>query len=165
MHMPCSSFCCWETWLAFKSLARFSFGFDFPNPIPTWLNSFWVTCPSLHLSYASFLCLKCFKSILITHAVDCSESCGPKNHRITKVGKDPQDHPVLPFTHYQWFTLNHVPQHNVQTFLEHLWLSTTDRQIVTLFHSIFLLVVRVKFFVAKYTFSSVNFSYNCHGVT
>ena len=39
-----------------------------------------------------------------------------QNHRITKIGKDPQDHPVQPFTHHQWFSLNHVPQHNVQTF-------------------------------------------------
>ena len=43
-----------------------------------------------------------------------------RNHRITKVGKDPQDHPVQPSTHHQWFSLNHVPQHNIQTFLEHL---------------------------------------------
>ena len=33
-----------------------------------------------------------------------------KNHRIAKVGKDPQDHPVQPFAHHQGFLLNHVPQ-------------------------------------------------------
>ena len=27
-----------------------------------------------------------------------------QNHRITKVGKDPQDHPVQPSTHHQWFS-------------------------------------------------------------
>jgi len=27
-------------------------------------------------------------------------------HRITKVGKDPQDHPVQPSTHHQQFSLN-----------------------------------------------------------
>jgi len=41
------------------------------------------------------------------------------NHKIAKVGKDQQDHPVQPFTHHQWFSLNHVPQHNIQTLLEH----------------------------------------------
>ena len=41
-------------------------------------------------------------------------------HRITKVGKDPQDHPVQPSTPHQQFLLNHVPQHNVQMFLEYL---------------------------------------------
>ena len=41
-------------------------------------------------------------------------------HTITKVGKDPQDHPVQPSTHHQRFSLNHIPQHNIQTFLEHL---------------------------------------------
>jgi len=34
------------------------------------------------------------------------------------VGNDPQDHPLQPSTHHQWFSLNHVLQHNVQTFLE-----------------------------------------------
>ena len=43
-----------------------------------------------------------------------------QNHRITKVGKDPQDHPVQPSTHHQWFLLKHVPQHNIQTLFEHL---------------------------------------------
>jgi len=43
-----------------------------------------------------------------------------QNHRIAKVGEDPQDHPVQPFTHHQWFSLNHVPQHNIQMFFEHL---------------------------------------------
>ena len=42
-----------------------------------------------------------------------------QNHKIAKVGKDPQDHPVQPFTHHQWFSLNHVPQHNIQTLSEH----------------------------------------------
>jgi len=41
------------------------------------------------------------------------------NHRIAKVGKDPQDHPVQPFALHQWFPLNHVPQHNIQTLFEH----------------------------------------------
>ena len=41
-------------------------------------------------------------------------------HRIAKVGKDPQDHPVQPFARHQWFSLNHVPQHTIQMFLEHL---------------------------------------------
>ena len=41
------------------------------------------------------------------------------NHTIAKVGKDPQDHPVQPFAHHQWFPLNHVPQHNIQTLFEH----------------------------------------------
>ena len=43
-----------------------------------------------------------------------------RNHRIAKVGKAPQDHPVQPFTHHQWFLLKHVPQHNIQTLFEHL---------------------------------------------
>jgi len=42
------------------------------------------------------------------------------HHRITKVGKDLQDHPVQPSTHHQQFSLNHVPQQNAYTFLEHL---------------------------------------------
>jgi len=46
-----------------------------------------------------------------------SPSTRPQNHRITKVGKDPQDHPVQPFTHHQWFSLNHAPQCNAQTRL------------------------------------------------
>ena len=41
-----------------------------------------------------------------------------QNQTITKVGKDPQDHPVQPFTHHKWLLLNHVPQHDIQTFLE-----------------------------------------------
>ena len=41
------------------------------------------------------------------------------NHRIAKVGKDPEDHPVQPFTHHQWFSLNYVPQHNIQTLFKH----------------------------------------------
>jgi len=40
-------------------------------------------------------------------------------YRIAKVGKDPQDHPVQPFALHQWFSLNHVPQHNIQTLFEH----------------------------------------------
>jgi len=28
-----------------------------------------------------------------------------ENHRITTVGKDPQDHPVQPSTHHQYFSL------------------------------------------------------------
>ena len=40
-------------------------------------------------------------------------------HGIAKVGKDPQDHPVQPFTLHQWFSLSHVPQHNNQTLFEH----------------------------------------------
>ena len=46
------------------------------------------------------------------------ESVWEKNHRIAKVGKDPQDHPVQPFALHQWFSLNHVPQHNIQTLFE-----------------------------------------------
>ena len=42
------------------------------------------------------------------------------NHRIAKVGEEPQDHPVQPFAHHQWFSLNHVPQRNIQTFLEQM---------------------------------------------
>jgi len=30
-------------------------------------------------------------------------------HRITKVRKDPQDHPFQPSALHQWFSLNHVP--------------------------------------------------------
>ena len=41
------------------------------------------------------------------------------DHRIAKVGKDPQDHPVQPFALHQWFPLNHVPQHSIQTLFEH----------------------------------------------
>jgi len=37
-----------------------------------------------------------------------------ENHRIAKVGKDLQNHPVQPFAHHQSFSLNHVPQHNIQ---------------------------------------------------
>ena len=44
----------------------------------------------------------------------CTRVSVALNHRITKVGKDSQDHPVQPFTHHQWFSLNHVPQHNIQ---------------------------------------------------
>jgi len=36
-----------------------------------------------------------------------------QNHRITKVRKDPQDHPVQPSTHHQQFSLSHVPQHTM----------------------------------------------------
>ena len=43
-----------------------------------------------------------------------------QNHRIAKGGKDPQDHPVQPFALHQWLSLNHVPQHNIQTLFEHL---------------------------------------------
>ena len=39
-------------------------------------------------------------------------------YRIAKVGKDPQHHPVQPFALHQWFSLNHVPQHNIQTLFE-----------------------------------------------
>ena len=42
-----------------------------------------------------------------------------QNHRIAKVGEDPQDHPVQPFAYHQWFSLNHVPQHNIQMLFEH----------------------------------------------
>ena len=52
-------------------------------------------------------------------------------HRITKVGKDQQDHPVQPSTHHQEFSLNHAPQHNSQTFLEPLqdrWLHHSPGQ-------------------------------------
>ena len=41
------------------------------------------------------------------------------NHRIAKVGKDPQDHPVQPSALHQWFSLNHVPQHNIQMLFKH----------------------------------------------
>ena len=34
--------------------------------------------------------------------------------------KDPQGQPVQPSTHHQYLSLNHVPQHSVQMFLEHL---------------------------------------------
>ena len=34
-------------------------------------------------------------------------------HRITKVGKDLQDHPVQPTTYHQYFPLNHIPQYNI----------------------------------------------------
>ena len=43
-------------------------------------------------------------------------------HRIAKVGKDPQDHPVQPFAHHQWFSLNYVPPHNIQMLFEHQFL-------------------------------------------
>jgi len=58
-----------------------------------------------------WLCLKCWGSVW------CTQS---QNHRITKVGKDPQDRPVQPSTHHQQCWLSHVPQHNAPTFLEHL---------------------------------------------
>ena len=64
------------------------------------------------------------------------------NHRITKVGKDPQDHPVQPSTHHQQFSLNIVPQHNVQTFLEHFqrrWLHGME-PFKTLHHSSFVML-------------------------
>ena len=41
-------------------------------------------------------------------------------HKITKVGKDVQDHPVQLSTHHQYFPTNHAPQCNIYTFLEHL---------------------------------------------
>ena len=50
----------------------------------------------------------------MTRRPDLKRRC-TQNHRITKVGKDPQDHSVQPSTHHQQFSLNHVPQHNVQT--------------------------------------------------
>jgi len=56
------------------------------------------------------------------------------NHRITKVGKDPQDHPVQPSTLHQWFSLNHVPQHNIQMLFEHhqsRWLHHLSGQPIT----------------------------------
>ena len=34
------------------------------------------------------------------------------NHKITKVGRDLQDHPVQPSTCHQYFPLNHVLQYN-----------------------------------------------------
>ena len=58
--------------------------------------------------------------VIVMFSVLLIQALESQNHRITKVGKDPQDHPVQPFTHHQWFLLNHVPQHNIQTFFEHL---------------------------------------------
>ena len=56
-----------------------------------------------------------------------------QNHRITKVGKDLQDHPVQPSTYCQYFPLNHIPQYNTWTVLEHLqgrWLHCLSGQSV-----------------------------------
>lgn len=42
------------------------------------------------------------------------------DHRINKVGKDPQDYPTQQPTHHQYFPLKHIPQYNICVFPEHL---------------------------------------------
>ena len=66
--------------------------------------------PLLWWADAKFLLL-----IILLTKNDFEYSRRTMNHRISKVGKDPQDHPVQPFALHQWFPLNHVPQHNIQT--------------------------------------------------
>ena len=72
-----------------------------------------------------FFSLRYFMNFSNIYGVQNNESKSKEKNmyygnRITKVGKDPQDHPVQPSTHHQWSSLNHVPQHNIQMFLEHL---------------------------------------------
>lgn len=42
------------------------------------------------------------------------------NHRIIKVGKDPQDHLVQPPPYHHYHSLDHVRKHQVQPLLKHL---------------------------------------------
>jgi len=51
------------------------------------------------------------------------------HHRVTKVGKDLQDHPVQPSTYHQYCPLNRVPQHSVLKYswcLHHLCVISPD---------------------------------------
>jgi len=49
----------------------------------------------------------------VSHPLLSCKQVTEGNHRIAKVGKDSQDHPVQPFALHQWFSLNHVTQHNI----------------------------------------------------
>ena len=42
-----------------------------------------------------------------------SEHFSNRNHRIAKVGKDLEDHPVQPSTYHQYLSLNHIPMYSV----------------------------------------------------
>ena len=64
------------------------------------------------------------RELSLTHAMAHSTLLATSElwavHRITKVGKDFQDHTVQLPTYHQCFPLNHIPQYNIEAFLEHL---------------------------------------------